>query len=106
MTTREKIREKIREGIDKVIQHWSPLSSVSANWAPLYGGASVGQDVQLYLHSQGVVIKVDRELPTVAYTITAAVTLDESMVIEKAYRKAYAGYAAVEPLIYGQITGK
>ncbi len=47
------MNKEVREGIDKVIQHWSPLSGVSVDWTPLYGGASVGQDVQLYLHSQG-----------------------------------------------------
>ena len=45
-------QQEIREGIDKVIQHWSPLSSVSTDWTPLYGGASVGQDIQSYLHSE------------------------------------------------------
>ncbi len=52
-------REKIREGIDRIIVHWSPTASVSNAWQPLYKGATVVQDIVLFLHLHGVVIKVD-----------------------------------------------
>ena len=57
-------QEEIREGVDRIIRHWSPTVTVSADWQPLYKGVSVGQDIMLYLHSQGVVIKVERNEPT------------------------------------------
>ncbi len=56
-------QEKILEEIDRIIRHWS-LRSIPAAWQPLYKGATVGQDVVLFLHSQGVVIKVGSKWPT------------------------------------------
>ena len=56
-------KEKIREGIDDIIRHWNPVASTSANWTPLYGGITVGQDIVNLLDSQGLVRKVEGELP-------------------------------------------
>ncbi len=56
-------REKIRVGIDRIINHWDGSHSISADWQPLYSGATVGQDIVLYLHSQGLGMKVKRGLP-------------------------------------------
>ena len=53
-------REEIREGIDGIVKCWND-TTVSSEWHPLYGGASLSQDIILYLHSQGVVRKVGEE---------------------------------------------
>jgi len=52
-------QEKIQKGIYRIIRHWGSTVR-SADWQPLYRGTTVEQDIVLYLHSQGVVIKVDR----------------------------------------------
>ncbi len=81
-------REEIREGIFKVL---FPYSN-----ADHYTGDGTVQKVLDYLHSEGVVIKVDRELP------------EDLDVWKETRRGGYfigsealeeAGYVAVEPLI-------
>ena len=89
-------QKEIEDIICGVIRHWNQ-TSISANWQPLYGGITMPQDIMLGLHSQGVVIKVDRKLPLVyvkkAYGQAYAVN------IPKTIKDLYAGYVAVEPLI-------
>ncbi len=88
-------QEEIREGIDRIIQHWNPCASTSTDWTPLHGGLTVGQDLVNYLHSQGVVIKVDRELPEpvgVEILVGAIIHATQQDMLK-------AGYVAVEPLV-------
>ena len=54
-------QEEIKKGITGIIQ-----SGVSQDFAGVDVG-STPEDIIEYLHSQGVVIKVDRELPITAY---------------------------------------
>lgn len=69
-------------------------------------GFKASEKILSYLHSQGVVIKVDRELPEIKPFIrnewTAHDTQDECYQNGQAYmlmRLKEAGYVAVEPLI-------
>lgn len=100
-------REEIREGVDGVIKCWND-TTVSSEWRPLYGGASLSQDIMLYLHSQGVVIKVDRELPENTTREVVPGDIKKSMLLRRVgdgyYDKAQqdmlkAGYVAVKPLV-------
>ena len=86
-------REEIREGAEEIISD----CVYGLAKAPMFS-EDIVKELFSYLDSVGVVIKVERDLPSVTYTLTAGNTPDELMVIEKEYRKAYAGYAATEPL--------
>ncbi len=84
-------REEIREGLFKVL---FPHSN-----ADHYTGDETVQKVLDYLHSQGVVIKVERKLPFVSgFTDIEPEELDK---VVDAFRDAYAGYVATIPLIDG-----
>ena len=48
-----------------------------------------------YLDSEGVVLKVERELPVVQWNMTGADTPSQAKKIGEAFRKAYADYVAV-----------
>ena len=84
-------QEEIREGMVALFHEMGLGETIDSE--------TFQQRILFYLHSQGVVIKVERELSAVTYTITAAITPHELMIIEREYRKAYAGYGAFEPLI-------
>ena len=100
-------QEEIREGIARIgLGGINPLK----NALPNEYGYKIADDILSYLHSQGVVIKVKRELP---YTIpvlpkflkrgiiTDDDLLEYARVTEVLNRMEYikAGYVAVEPLI-------
>ena len=80
-------QEEIREGMENVIRGYEGAE----RWSGVITDGLLG-----YLHSQGVVIKVDRELPDMpCYSHTREKT---------AYSRSQedmlnAGYVAVEPLI-------
>ena len=101
-------QEEIREGILKII-HFYNRGTTDAN------DAQLRDKLISYLHSQGVVIKVDRELPenpiwaTLEKTVISGAGIEtrEQIKLEGAgstYKIAQqemlqAGYVAVEPLI-------
>ena len=105
-------REDIREGIDSLIERntvftkgeYSPLAGpISSDKREMWcDPAYLAGEILSYLHSQGVVIKVKRELP--------AVILSKDMTdADRRYKKAVweyaqetmveAGYVATKPLI-------
>ncbi|KKN70445.1 hypothetical protein LCGC14_0431400 [marine sediment metagenome] len=87
-------QQEIGELIDAVLANWNPNAGISGNWHPLYGGASVVQDLMLGLHSKGACIKVEPPKPK----HTAHSRFDYEV---ECYRKLLlkAGYVAVESLI-------
>ena len=88
MATREEIREGMR-GIG--VNTTAYDSNISFNLSD----KDIGE-ILAYLHSQGVVIKVDRELPDRASVVI--IEGDQSVVIPIKIL-TNAGYEAVEPLI-------
>lgn len=82
-------REEIREGIKEVLSGWG-----IDNWDIDH---SAIDDLLNYLHSQGVVIKIDRKLPFVSSDFTLSthgvyVKVGEGALSEQ-------GYVAVESLV-------
>lgn len=98
MTKQEEIREEIAERICDALEgdEWFSLAEGQKRFCRLYA-----TNILSYLHSQGVVIKVERELPDLP------ISQDDYDIVfypEKVYREAQnimlkADYAAVEPLI-------
>ncbi len=88
MTTREEIREEIERILDELL--FSPGESDDGYTYNLTGCIT---NLLNYLHSQGVVIKVDRELPIIT-DIGWGVSAKKEQV-----KMLEAGYVAVEPLI-------
>jgi len=79
-------QEEIREGLGNVIAQWHPLVT-----------GDLLDAILSYLHSQGVVIKVDRELPKEC----------QDCALYRSYsgggiKLLKAGYVVVEPLIKRQ----
>lgn len=85
-------QEEIREGLFMVLFPHAPSDRAG-------GDETVGK-VLKYLHSKDVAIKVEGGTePPVAWTMPSAVTPSQARVVVKAFRKAYTGYVATEPLI-------
>ena len=105
-------QEKIREGVASLTRDRfkQPAENAGLDWDENFNHY-LASDILSYLHSQGVVIKVDRELPEIGIISGQYVSeIDKSdrYWFERpqlaAYRKSQqdmlgAGYAAVEPLI-------
>lgn len=85
-------QEEIREGMVALFHEMGLGETIDSE--------TFQQRILFYLHSQGVVIKVERELPKVRYTVKVYDNTD-SRNIGYAFRKAYeqAGYVATEPLV-------
>ena len=104
-------REKIREGIEKLTEDRfrSPAEGAGLNWDRSFNRL-LAEDILSYLHSQGIVIKVDRELPIVPQAAIAP--MYDKVFLEGInagqYNMLKAGYVAVEPLVTEeeQWTGK
>jgi len=81
-------QEEVREGIEEILKdHFFPYTSAT-------------EEIIEYLHSQGVVIKVDRELPKRTwYKDWGGESGEDSY---KLALEDMAGYVAVEPLIKEQ----
>lgn len=93
-------QEEIREGIGKIVSDTVKLHSIRAgNQAVfVYTGDKPLQDLILeYLHSQGVVIKVDKEFPESLTVYGYGEEKYLRMVSPQELKEA--GYVAVEPLI-------
>ena len=85
-------QKKIREGIEKTLRG-------VGNYAGWEEDAT--KAVLNYLHSQGVVIKVDRELPENPH-FSRGSTTDYSLGLMNGFDQAVeslAGYVAIEPII-------
>ena len=95
MTKQEEVKEGVQELIDKCYGSRNPDYPKLIIFRP----QKFLNELFPYLHSQGVVIKTERELPKVEWTLTGIETPSQAQKISKAFRKAYAGYVAVEPLI-------
>ena len=89
---------EIRKGVENIVQEYSGFEI--PEW-------QLTEEIMTYLHSQGVVIKVDRELPPVGWfwknckqqrNKPAKICLECPFVDYKT-GKIKAGYVAVEPLI-------
>ncbi len=108
-------REEIREGIRLILSDYKPEESMP-DYAALGDGHRIGQNrfrivdaILRYLHSQGVVIKVERELPyyCVCENEFEAVTMPEPSKNDFSHSNGChlynqglkASYVAVEPLI-------
>ena len=86
-------QEEIREGIASYIRLYNGTSTTASEFT--------SKAILEYLHSQGVVLKVDKELPIVPLTAHCM----------GAYRRAQAdmvddGFTAVEPLIEAEVGAK
>ena len=97
MTDIEKKREEIRENLAEVLSFSHEPDE--PEWAEMDEHKKTGYrnealNILSYLHSQGVVIKVDRELPD--YLMEGQVACDKPTYQEMLRR---AKYVAVEPLI-------
>ncbi|KKN78497.1 hypothetical protein LCGC14_0350290 [marine sediment metagenome] len=91
-------REEIREGIART--YFSHRFAGDVSFDEVSDECYAFADVDMAnLHSQGVVIKVKGELPQVEITYTGWLTPSQITEIGAAYRKAYAGFGAFEPLI-------
>ena len=99
MTKQEEIREGVAEDIGK---------NISPEWRSRNKGYleirvyDVTDTILAHLHSQGVVIKVDRELPKVEFFDPARPDLIgeyERQYIRGMERMLKEGYVAVEPLV-------
>ncbi len=95
MTKQEEIKEEIQRLIGEKLTALMPDRFTMP--FSLNGEQLAGRIIQ-YLHSQGVVIKVDKS-PVIQFDLTGHMTPSEVSKIGNAYRKAYTGYVAVEPLI-------
>ena len=87
-------QEEIREGIKEIL-----LPSGKESVITPYMSGIVSQLIMEYLHSQGVVIKVERELPDCPGRVVAD---PEHLMLYKQMQEGFikAGYAiAVEPLV-------
>jgi len=95
-----KKREKIREGITQVILTPRIRYGQAADQSPRRYTIStefipeITEQILSYLHSQGCVLKVDRELPK-----------DDEEAWQRIIEKSGAGYVAVEPLIEEKVAG-
>ena len=90
MATREEIRLEIADILGK---NWGD------NWEV---HNRVAKEITTYLHSQGVVLKVDRELPKLYEPLTA--TKEQNDMVRLGYNSCKqdmlrAGYVATEPLV-------
>ena len=88
-------REEIRKGIQDIL--------IEASKTKLRIEAVTTDLIIVYLHSQGVVIKVDRELPPLSdydkrRTTDESVDFQDGFIVAKAVMLKV-GYEAVEPLI-------
>ena len=97
-------QEEIREGIASYIRLYNGTSTTASEFT--------SKAILEYLHSQGVVLKVDKELPINPYRFN--VHLDAG-IYDGLYREKYfeaqqgmvnAGFTAVEPLIEAEVGAK
>jgi len=90
-------QEEIREGIINILEPYAFSGTITSSDG-YYFFCDKADDVITailsYLHSQGVVIKVERELPPNPY-----IGMDDFAFIYQAAQKDMAGYVAVVPLI-------
>ena len=121
MTKQEKIREGLAEKAHLIWQRWMAYMlthldeehierwkrQANMAYSDLLDGEKVSDqniadEYSKYLHSQGVVIKVERELPKYVVGINATSEGAKMMAIEVQEDMLKAGYIAVEPLINKQ----
>lgn len=86
-------QKEIQEGIAKVAESTWYKYDYDIVWQ------EIAKAILVYLDSQGIVMKVDRELPLVKWDITGSETPSQAEKIGNAFRKAYAGYVATESLM-------
>ncbi len=103
MITKQRTKqEEIRERIAREY-----MAATDGEYRDGDGSRSIFVDQILsYLHSQGVVIKVEWELPEVYFEterLNNGNTNTISIAITDDIKKAYSGYTAVEPLIEEKI---
>ena len=99
-------QEEIREGIARLVHYWHIGGSErwedndEENWqGPKRQEYYEAADALIpYLHSQGVVLKVDRELPTSSWNGHEYIEQND-FVLKGRNQLLDAGYVAVEPLI-------
>ena len=86
-------QEEIRKEIEKLTENRfrPPAESAGLQWDKNFNSMLSG-DILNYLHSQGVVIQSDRELPS-------TFDVNENGISALEYKKKLAGCAFVEPLI-------
>jgi len=95
-------REEIREAIDLYTDGkclYPDKACVSFKGSDCLSDEEAYKCLMRRLGEIGVVIRVERESPLVEFTLTGHMTPSEVAEIGGAYRKAYAGYEAVESLI-------
>jgi len=92
-------REEIREGIAKRINHNDSLEWCVASEQVRLSCLQKSDGILSYLHSKGVVIKVDRELPQCPYNKLSWGDYEQSIYKQGQEDMVKVGYGAFEPLI-------
>ena len=96
-------QEEIREGMEAIIQKFED-DSPEAGYG--YEKREMVAELRNFLHSKGVVIKVERELPVQPSLHSGCESFDHHFDRERAQRHMIeAGYVAVEPLIKEETEG-
>lgn len=95
-------QEKIREGMAKLEDYncsGCTLPQTISCEHPCVAQYQQADEKLHYIHSQGGAIKVESQLPTVSWTLSGQNAPSQAECISRAFRQAYAGRVAVEPLI-------